>query len=233
MNQSTTSSNRFLVVYFVVVLLTTTAHSTRALAGIQATTTPPLLDVPVYSLATLNQDGSTNMNILTYATPVSIIPIRVWSLGLFKGTLSEENLRHTGTCVLQLLNQRHIDTVPLLGGMSGRDIDKQHECHLLGLPWQELDDKDGFYVLPGCTSYMKMTIQGGVVDAGSHVIVPFCEVTEMYSSADETMMINGDSSMETSMVASKHLSTGKLRELGMITQKGRVAETKQFSLSTA
>jgi flavin reductase (DIM6/NTAB) family NADH-FMN oxidoreductase RutF len=233
MKRSTdTSICRFLVVYFIL-LMTTTPHSVIALAAIQPTTTPPLLDVPVYSLATLNQDGSTNMNILTYATPVSIVPTRVWSLGLFKGTLSEENLRRSGTCVLQLLNQRQIDAVPLLGGMSGRDVDKKHQCDLLRLPWQDLQDQDGFHVLPGCTSYLKMTIQGGIVDAGSHVIVPFCEVTEMYSFNDKTTLINGDSTISTSNGDSKHhLSTNELRELGIITEKGRVSEAKQFSLST-
>jgi flavin reductase (DIM6/NTAB) family NADH-FMN oxidoreductase RutF len=222
--------------YFVVLwMATSSSHSVVALTGIQPTATPPLLDVPVYSLATLNHDGSTNMNILTYATPVSTIPTRVWSLGLFKGTLSEENLRRSGICVLQLLNQRHVDAVPLLGGVSGRDIDKQGECTLLGLPWQDLnDDKDGFHVLPGCTCYIKMNIQGGVVDAGSHVIVPFCEVTDMYSPTDDmTTMINGASTSETVLFGNlKHLSTGALRELGIITEKGRVADTKQFSLST-
>jgi flavin reductase (DIM6/NTAB) family NADH-FMN oxidoreductase RutF len=198
---------------------------------IQPTTTPPLLDVPVYSLATLNQDGSTNMNILTYATPVSIIPKRVWSLGLFKETLSEENLRRSGVCVLQLLNERQIDAVPLLGGTSGRNVDKRAECAKLGLAWEDLNDHDGFQVLPGCTSYMKMTVNGGVVDAGSHFIVPFCEVTEMFSSSDdETPRINGD--LISTAGDSQHLCTGDLRDLGIITEKGRVSESKQYTLST-
>ena len=49
------------------------------------TTAPPLLDVPTYSLATVSVDGRTAMNILTYATPVSATPERIWALSLFKG----------------------------------------------------------------------------------------------------------------------------------------------------
>ena len=42
------------------------------------------LSVPVYSLATANEDGSTNMNIVTYASPVSIEPDRLWMVSLYK-----------------------------------------------------------------------------------------------------------------------------------------------------
>ncbi|CAN0548981.1 unnamed protein product, partial [Ectocarpus sp. 8 AP-2014] len=39
---------------------------------------------PVFSLATVNEDGSTNMNIVTYASPVGIEPERLWMVSLFK-----------------------------------------------------------------------------------------------------------------------------------------------------
>lgn len=42
------------------------------------------LSVPVFSLATVNEDGSTNMNIVTYASPVGIEPERLWMVSLFK-----------------------------------------------------------------------------------------------------------------------------------------------------
>jgi flavin reductase (DIM6/NTAB) family NADH-FMN oxidoreductase RutF len=56
----------------------------------------------VYSLATLNEDGSTNMNIVTFATPVSIEPRRVWAVSLYKHTLSRENFEARGGGVLQV-----------------------------------------------------------------------------------------------------------------------------------
>jgi flavin reductase (DIM6/NTAB) family NADH-FMN oxidoreductase RutF len=206
-------------------ILIPSKSSTGLEQQIRATSTPPLLDVPTYSLATLNEDGSTNMNIVTYATPVSITPIRVWSMGLFKDTLSDVNLRRTGVCVLQLLSEEHAKLVAVLGGMSGRAVDKCSECEKLGFKWQPLDDGDvhdgsdgdhSFQVLPGCISYLKMKIQGGVVDAGSHFIVPFCQVTAMYTTNDEC---DGDNTN-----SKRHLSTAKLREWGITTYQGRVSE---------
>jgi flavin reductase (DIM6/NTAB) family NADH-FMN oxidoreductase RutF len=188
------------------------------------TVTPPLIDVPTYSMATLNEDGSTNMNILTYATPVSTRPDRVWSLGLFKGTLTEQNFVKTRTCVLQLLTEQHACIVKTFGGSSGRDVNKEQACAEFGLSWQELElqqDEDeekmltcdsGMKVLPGCAYYLKLTAVGDFVDAGSHMIAPYCKVEQMWVS---------DSNDE-----KKHdyLSTARLRALGIITEQGRVAE---------
>jgi flavin reductase (DIM6/NTAB) family NADH-FMN oxidoreductase RutF len=184
---------------------------TRAL--LQPTSNPPLLDVPTYALATLNKDGSTNMNIMTYATPVSAQPTRVWSLGVYRETLTEENLRRKPVGVLQLLTKDHIDLVPILGGNSGRDLKKKDACAKAGFDWISSDHFGGLQVLPGCASYLFLTIQGGIVDAGSHLIVPYCEVQSMYTS--------------TEAISSDHLRTGKLRDLGVITDKGRVADMQR------
>jgi flavin reductase (DIM6/NTAB) family NADH-FMN oxidoreductase RutF len=194
---------------------------------IRKTTTPPLLDVPVYSLATLNEDGSTNMNIVTYATPVATPPKRVWSLGLFQGTTTDENVRRTGQCILQLLTKDHTDLVAILGGTNGRDVDKQAACERLGFQWQSLEGDDNgisddsivsqIQVLPGCASYIQLDIQGGVVNAGSHHIAAFCEVVGMYTSFKD------DDDGDVQVV--EHLSTGYLRSLGIITPQGRVSDS--------
>lgn len=42
------------------------------------------LNMPVFSLATINEDGSTNMNIVTYASPAGIEPERLWMISLYK-----------------------------------------------------------------------------------------------------------------------------------------------------
>lgn len=42
------------------------------------------LSVPVFSLSTVNEDGTTNMNIVTYASPVGIEPERLWMVSLYK-----------------------------------------------------------------------------------------------------------------------------------------------------
>ncbi|KAJ1427306.1 hypothetical protein B484DRAFT_307296, partial [Ochromonadaceae sp. CCMP2298] len=89
------------------------------------------LDVPVWSLATLNADGSTNMNIVTYASSVSMKPPK-WALSLYKGSLSHENFRQRGWGMLQQLTLRHAPCVALLGKQSGRDLDKMAELQRLG-----------------------------------------------------------------------------------------------------
>ena len=73
---------------------------------------------PTYSLATLNNDfgGSTNMNILTYASAVGIRPNRMWCVSLYRGTRSHENFAARGWGVLQLLRPAH---APLLSDDRG------------------------------------------------------------------------------------------------------------------
>jgi hypothetical protein len=206
---------------------------------LQSTTTPPLIDVPTYSMATVNEDGTTNMNILTFATPVSVRPDRVWSLGLYKGTLSEQNFVRTRTCILQLLTEQQERTgsiVQILGGSSGRDVDKEQACADRRLQWQEEflqhhggggDDDDEetltscggggmMKVLPGCAYYLKLTAVGDFVDAGSHLIAPYCKV--------EHMWVSSSSDSDNGKKQEDYLSTARLRALGIITEQGRVAE---------
>jgi len=201
--------------------------------SLQSTDTPPLLDSPVFSLATQNlanddkddpRDGttappatirSTNMNILTYATPVSVRPKRVWSIGLFKDTLSYENFARERQGILQLLSyDHHVPVVRLLGGRSGRDVDKQRACADLGCAWIDLDGED-FAVLPHCVSYVKLSLMGELIDAGSHAVAA-CQVERMYEECTITE--------STTNKSQHHLSTAKLRELGIITEQGRIAD---------
>jgi flavin reductase (DIM6/NTAB) family NADH-FMN oxidoreductase RutF len=177
-----------------------------ATAALQSTSIPPLIDVPTYSMATLNEDGSTNMNILTYATPVSVRPDRVWSLGLYKETLSYRNFVRTKSCVLQLLTEDHVPLIKLLGGTSGSDVDKRDACSKLGVKWM---DGSGTDLLPGCACYFKLSTTTDVVDVGSHGVA-LCRV-------DDMLVTGEDGSQE-------YLSTARLRELGIITEQGRVAD---------
>lgn len=194
-------------------VLLTVVLAVVAQAALQPTTTPPLLDVPTYSLATLNKDGSTNMNIMTYATPMSVVPQRVWALGIYRETLTEENLHREPTAVLQLLTKDQHNLVSVLGGNSGRDIDKREECARRGYAWKRCDEVGGLELLPGCAHYLHLCIEGGLVDAGSHLIAPYCTVLGMYQ--DDT---------ENGFESHTHLKTGHLREMGVITEKGRVAD---------
>lgn len=65
---------------------------------------PPytMLSSPVYSLVTSAEDGSkVTMNLVTYASPVSLKP-RMFALGLYDGTLSRENMLSSGRGTLQV-----------------------------------------------------------------------------------------------------------------------------------
>ncbi|GFH57490.1 hypothetical protein CTEN210_13966 [Chaetoceros tenuissimus] len=167
--------------------------------SLQITSVPPLIDVPTYSLATLDGQGKTCMNILTYATPVSVRPDRVWSIGIFKGTQTHENFSKSKRGILQLLAPRQSKVVRLLGGSSGKDVDKCEECKKLGFPWIILDgeevegEEEMPLVLPDCVYYLELTLIGDEANEDEIQQVPY-------------------------------LNTASLREMGIITSAGRVAD---------
>ena len=185
-----------------------------------------------------NSRRTTNMNLLTYATPVSIRPDRLYALGLYKETKSRDNFLREKTCVLQLLSEDHISCVRLLGGMSGRDVQKEdelsrvHDIELQDLAAAPKDnddddvaDADGRElpkVLPGCVRYLKLSMVGDdVIDCndggeGSHDVV-LCRVDKMWTSATTATGMQANEKLPQS------LSTDRLRELGLITEQGRIA----------
>ena len=197
-------------------ILISTLLSCLSAHAFHSTEVPPLVDVPVWSMATLNEDGSTNFNILTYATPVSIRPNRLWTLGLFKQTKSYENFCRERKCILQLLTAEHIPLVRLLGGQSGNDTDKEEECAKVSpnLSLQNIDNDDASIpkALPSCSYYLRLSAVDIVDGGGSHDIA-ICRVDEMLVSGDGGLANNEE-----------YLSTSKLRELGIITEQGRIAE---------
>lgn len=99
----------------------------------------PKLNSNVYSLATRNQDGSTNMNIVTYATPVSIKPTQIWAISLYLNSLSYDNFLREGWGVLQQLNENHAEIIDLLGNNSGYMIDKMGELKGKGIILENID----------------------------------------------------------------------------------------------
>jgi hypothetical protein len=113
-------------------------YTTHAL---QSTLILPLIDVPTYSLAMLDEQGKTNMNIVMYVTPGSITPDRLWCVGVVKSSLTHINFISSKFGILQLLRPQQSSLVKLLGSSSGRDVDKQRECGKLGFEWQPLEDE--------------------------------------------------------------------------------------------
>ena len=184
-----------------------TLAGAAALSVSRAPLEAPLLSSPVYSLATLNGDDSTNMNICTYATPVGIRPQRRWTLSLYRGTRSHANFAARRRGVLQLLREAHAPATHALGGVSAARVgavDKAAACEALGLEWETCGDWDE-RVLPGCAAYLRLVAVDGSVDCGDHEVF-ICRVAGGF----------GD--------AGNHLTTGELRRLGLITAKGAAVE---------
>ena len=192
----------------------------RALPALQALyetiETPPVLTVPVYALATVDEAGETNMNIVTYATPVGIRPQRKWSISLFRKTQSADNFLRARTGVLQLLCKEHAPLVYLLGGQSARDVDKRQGCADLGFEWSSSDGHGAERLLPGCASYLRLSMEGEAQDAGDHAVA-LCRLEEIFAAAGGT--------------SSHMLLTDFLRAEGIITDKGRAVAPEESEIS--
>lgn len=202
--------------------------------GLRSVQVPPPLNSPVFSLATLSADGSTDMNILTYLTPVGIRPSRTWVASLYRSTLSYSNFKARGTGVLQLLREKHADLVYPLGGMSGRDVDKPAMCSEKGFAWVdagealelsaescgENEDITGPLLLPGCAAYYHVSLVGksaesdgsevNLLNAGDHEVV-FLSLDAVYEEDEEMAAVDGE----------KQMSTAFLRDLGIVSDVGR------------
>ena len=75
------------------------------------------------------------------------------------------------------------------------------------------DDKSAPKVLPSCAYYLRLSAVGEIIDGGDSHDIAICKVDEMLTSGD------GDRAN-----SEEYLSTAKLRELGIITEQGRIAE---------
>ena len=192
--------------------------------ALQPTDAPPVLNSPVYSLATLNADGSTNMQVLTYATPAGVSP-RLWAVSLYRPTLTHENFVARRSGVLQLLSEPHAPLIFALGGRSGRDDDKAAVCAAAGFEWVEpppawgtgdAGDADGAVgagerLLPGCAHYLRLVQVGELMPCGEHDLA-ICRVEGMLSQD-----VDGPGMAEA-------LSSARLRELGIITDRGKAVQ---------
>eukprot|EP00956_Cyclotella_meneghiniana_P035997 scaffold120053_cov73-Cyclotella_meneghiniana.AAC.4 len=195
--------------------------------SLKLTPIPPLIDVPTFSLSTRGKDPSHDtMNILTYASPVSVKPDRMWSISLFKGTLSHENFSRERMGILQLLTPGHAEDtgrlIRVLGGSSGKDVNKRSECEKLGYAWNKLDTPECDTmqwprVLPGCLYYLHLELQGDLIDCGSHEVA-VCRVVSM--TTKEAIGSETETALELD-----YLSTRELRQRGIISELGRIADS--------
>jgi flavin reductase (DIM6/NTAB) family NADH-FMN oxidoreductase RutF len=142
------------------------------------------------------------MNIVTFATAVSVAAPQLWAVSLYHNTLTKDSFLASGLGVLQLLsssqsslssssannsNQKYL--VPVLGKRSGYDdtastgtyLSKKEESAKLGFGWIRPSPGDfvcpaDLELLPECCTYISLRLQQ-IVPAGDHVVA-LCEVVD-------------------------------------------------------
>ena len=185
---------------------------------------PPPLSVPVWSLSadedlpsSMQGRGNTrhSMNIVTFATAVSVAPPKIWAVSLYTNTLTRRAFLDAKVGVLQLLRPDQSKLVPILGKRSGYEdgYDKREECKVAGFEWvayhdgnndDDLDESTGIctcssegdadygdtvrlQVLPGCATYIKLKVLS-YHNAGDHDVA-LCEVLDTAIWNDDTKKV--------------------------------------------
>jgi hypothetical protein len=116
----------------------TTGFMVVALTASSSIPPPPPISMPVWSLASpYGDDDDTSMNIVTFATPVSVAPPKIWAVSLYRDTKTREAFFESKIAILQLLVPELKHVVPLLGKRSGyeKGYSKRLECAKLGIEW--------------------------------------------------------------------------------------------------
>jgi len=204
---------------------------------------PPPISVPVYSLAapafekispkeeeTEAAINPTSMNIITFCTPVSVAPPKLWTISLYTNTMTKEYFFRSKVGILQLLDKRQSSLIPILGKRSGYESDysKEVECEKVGFNWRtfggdcsgnEEDEEDVFQsikVIENCQSYIKFHILQ-TFDAGDHEVA-LCQVlgvSEWDDEANSIVDLQSDS-IPQAKDEDVALYTGYLRKEGII-----------------
>lgn len=81
------------------------------------------IDLPVYSIGSFDDEGCWNMNIITYASQVSMRP-KQFICGIYYNTKTLNNINRNPVFILQLLAAEQYNLVHTLGRRSGFTYDK-------------------------------------------------------------------------------------------------------------
>ncbi|MFN3841121.1 MAG: flavin reductase family protein [Cyclobacteriaceae bacterium] len=132
------------------------------------------VDQPVYSIAS-EAEGQVNMNICSYATPVSMVPKR-FIVAICKNTLTLELVKKNPQFILQYLSQEQYKLINLLGKKSGHSINKIQRLK------NQVASYNHFTVLKDCLAYVHLSVLSWL-DGGDHWCV-LCDV-ESYKNMNE------------------------------------------------
>lgn len=189
---------------FYVVFVTIILEKVNASTFVREATGRPR-STSVFSLCTQGrgQKGRSTMNILTYASQVSISP-PFWGISLYKGTQSHANMMSDKVGVLALLPEKfNLDAVKVLGNESGKDVDKEARLRHLGVPVEKVEvEGAGALTVPSEASQLivlRVDESKPVVDVGDHDFF-MCSPVAYYASSSQYSA----------------LTTRHLREFGII-----------------
>jgi flavin reductase (DIM6/NTAB) family NADH-FMN oxidoreductase RutF len=121
---------------------------------------------PVYSISSAAK-GVVNMNICSYATPVSMKPKR-YIVAIYKNTQTLELVQQNPQFVLQFLTRSQYTLVNLLGKKSGSKINKLTRIKEGIFFYQE------FPVLENALAFVHLTVRAWL-DGGDHLCA-LCDV---------------------------------------------------------
>ena len=119
------------------------------------------INLPVYSISTKGDEAS-NMNIITYASQISMRPKR-FICGIYEGTKTLDNANSSKEFVLQLLAEKQYSLVNLLGKKSGHIINKVERLKKRN----ELAEWRGFDILKNCLAVIHLKVINEF-DGGDH-----------------------------------------------------------------
>ena len=121
----------------------------------------------IYSLITHNIRDEINMNICTYVSAVSMKP-KIYSVAVYYGTKTFENLENSENVVLQILSKDNIGLVKNLGKKSGLKINKDKYLRKQNLlKWKEYE------VLDNSCALIELKKSDCIKNHGDHAIYLF------------------------------------------------------------
>jgi flavin reductase (DIM6/NTAB) family NADH-FMN oxidoreductase RutF len=147
------------------------------------------VDQPVYSISSAAH-GAVNMNICSYATPVSMQPKR-YIVALYKHTKTLELVQHQQEFLLQFLDQSHYKLVNHLGNKSGKKLDKVKRIK------EPIAYHDIFPFLENALAYVHLEVLNWL-DGGDHWCV-LCDV-KSYKNLREGTPLTLDSLREKNII---------------------------------